>query len=663
MPVDQDNTASLAPKAIRDVIADALLPAHFFAGPGIALEWEHPSTEELPWEIFQGRLLERALTRQTRTFEVWNIHTVEGGARSAEPLLAVMLDLAAGELHVTRGLLCYVWEGYHAGDNVYLSRETTRWVRELVGTIPLARLRDSNELRADLTGCLFAAVVGVSRLPLTSVEAPLPAFALGQLAYFYCPQSARDGGPMRSWPDLLAGALTEERSWTEIAKLHEALLRATPAEELDQAAARLVERWRELDYTLDNLLALLRTVFNEISLSPWTDFVKKALRLVNLLVEGGHLGVAEQAEFLGYLLRQLTRHVTAYNLVTFHHRGANYPDALLLDLVLKEYLRLIERHAELFAKREGRQGRLLRRALRQGYLLRRHYEGLLVPDAPTSPGENARVLPPPHQRVPLEQIVQVVKRTRRLYQGDPLPGHLGEQSRRVLRQSGEDLRHWEELQELGMAVFIDRPLGVFKAPGESDQTVLLSYAAFSKALAAQRLEQLARDDALGLCAEEVERLREELLAWRVEDAPWVPLTAVGRETRPVVSLADALKVSEDFALVHALPRGVREFLRDYDFSELRKRFDLDYLADSARPLVVRGLPRRGEGPLLAVYDFAGRKRLELAIEARQGYVSRGGAEYPGGGLRVLRVWEAEGTGRAPVERDLSTEGLVIFGGK
>ena len=53
-------------------------------------------------------------------------------------------------------------------------------------------------------------------------------------------------------------------------------------------------------------------------------------------------------DFLGWLLRQIGRHLTAYDLVTFHHRGANYPDALVLDAVLKAYLARIEREPELF---------------------------------------------------------------------------------------------------------------------------------------------------------------------------------------------------------------------------------------------------------------------------------------------------------------------------
>src|SRR5262249_20344183 len=146
----------------------------------------------------------------------------------------------------------------------------------------------------------------------------------------------------------------------------------------------------------------------------------------------------------------------------------------------------------------GDRGRLRRRALRQGWLLRRHYEGHLVPDAPTSPGENARVLPPPHRRVPEEQILQVIQRTRRLYDGDPLAAHLGERAGRVLRRGAADLHPADELRELGMAVFIDRPLGVLKAPAEPDQTPLLSYEAFSQAIADRRITDLARDESFGL---------------------------------------------------------------------------------------------------------------------------------------------------------------------
>jgi hypothetical protein len=183
-----------------------------------------------------------------------------------------------------------------------------------------------------------------------------------------------------------------------------------------------------------------------------------------------------------------------------------------------------------------------------------------------------------------------------------------------LRLSAADLHHPDELRELGMAVFIDRPLGVHKAPAEPDQTPLLSYEAFSRAIADQRLTELARDDGFGWSAEEVKSLRQMLRALAVAG---IPVSAVGREARPVVSVSDALKVSEDFLLLRTLPRGVREFLQQYDVSA-------DHLTPGQRVLLVRGVPRPGGGPLLAVYDAQLRLRMELEIDLRHG------------GLRVVR---------------------------
>src|SRR5207248_10599286 len=137
--------------------------------------------------------------------------------------------------------------------------------------------------------------------------------------------------------------------------------------------------------------------------------------------------------------------------------GANYPDALLLDAVLKAYLARAEDSPGLFLGGDGDGGssrrRLRRRALRQGWLLRRRYEGHPVPDLPTSPGENSRVLPPTHPRVPEEQILQPARRRRRLYADDPLPAHLGPRGAVVLRASVADLEHPAERRALGLALF------------------------------------------------------------------------------------------------------------------------------------------------------------------------------------------------------------------
>ncbi len=47
-------------ESVRALVAEMVRPAHFFVGPDLALKWEHVASEELVWEIFQGRLLDPA---------------------------------------------------------------------------------------------------------------------------------------------------------------------------------------------------------------------------------------------------------------------------------------------------------------------------------------------------------------------------------------------------------------------------------------------------------------------------------------------------------------------------------------------------------------------------------------------------------------------------
>src|SRR5262249_25333828 len=150
----------------------------------------------------------------------------------------------------------------------------------------------------------------------------------------------------------------------------EALLHAVGAEELGDAAAALRARWAGLGWGAAEWFALLGEMFNEASLSPWTDLSARVLLWLRRLEADGFADAADTVDFLGGLLRRLGRHLTAYDLVTFHHRGANYPDALLLDLALKDYLSRLEARPDLFG---GDAGRPRRRALRQAWLLRRHY--------------------------------------------------------------------------------------------------------------------------------------------------------------------------------------------------------------------------------------------------------------------------------------------------
>jgi hypothetical protein len=646
----RSQSVALTPETVRAVIADVMRPANFYAGEPLTLEWEGPTVGTIPWEVFRGRLLDPAFTRQRRTFEAWHVYQVEAGARSAEPVVSVKVDAVAGEVHVTRALYCYAWEGYDAGGNVYLSRATRKWVRELVGTVRLARLADAEELRDELACRLFQAVVGTSRLPLTSVEAPLPAFSLGHLAYCYRPTGT---GSVRSWEELARLPAETDLAAVERPKLLETLLHATPRVDLGRMAEVFFG-------PAETPVALLQALFNEVSLSPYTDLADKTLALLEVLEERGRLSPAGRVDFLGWLLRQLARHLSAYDLVTFHQRGANYPDALLLDALLACYLDLAENRPELFAdapdvdQRERRTRRWRRRALRQACLLRTWYEGLSVPDAPTSQGEALRVLPEPHPRVPEEQILQPTRRQRRLFAGNPLADRLQGRSRTLLEQAVNDLDRPDELRELGMALFLDRPFGSGKEPTEPDGTLLLSYEAFSPGLADRRLEYLA-DKLQVLPAEALTRLRQQLHSELAVSG--LPVDGLPVAARPgVVSLADARQAAPDFLLLRTTARSARDFLALYDFRLLRDRFGLAWLAPEQRLLLVgSGAP----GGPVTVYDAELRPRLELVFDPSAGYSSRAGVAFPSSGLQVVRVWEDGPAPGALRERDLRGEGLVL----
>src|SRR5262249_58821402 len=109
-----------------------------------------------------------------------------------------------------------------------------------------------------------------SRLPLTSVEAPLPDFTLGELGYFYRSLVRVPDAPMESCHDLIEGAWQADLSWLEQVKLLELVLRATPADRLQAATALWSARLRQLraDRTIP---WLLRGLFDGRGLSPYTD--------------------------------------------------------------------------------------------------------------------------------------------------------------------------------------------------------------------------------------------------------------------------------------------------------------------------------------------------------------------------------------------------------
>jgi hypothetical protein len=587
-------------------------------------------------------LLEPAHSRLSEVFEAWSVYWLEGKSRSDEPILSLKLDWPARQIHVVRAIHSYVWEGYDAGGNVILSRETTRWVRELVGTIFVEAFERGAEFLDEIICQLFQAVVGVSRLPLTSLEAPLPAFVLGRMAYFF-QSSLVTPGPIRAVKDLI-GHFTKDWAGREQTKLLEIILRATPKQQLSGVVALFVARWKEIGYERTAIPRLLRDLFEEISLSPYTDFVEKALAFVALLEEQGVWSAEQLVDFLSWLLRHIVQHLTAYDLATFHHRGANYPDVLLLDEVLKSYLSLIESRADLFLRADGetdlarRRKRMRRRALRQAWLLRRGYEGHPVPEAPTSPGENRRVLPFPHERIPEQQILHPETRTKRLYENDCLDRYLSERVAIILRQSISDLDHPEEMQELGMGLFLDRPLGIFKSPGEPDQTPLLSYQAFSRFIAEKRIRFL--EERLGLLDPEKGKVLEREL--RLGPMKGFKPSHRGEPAHPSsVSLSDALKAAPDFVILRTTKKSVEEFTSCFHFEVLDPELSVDQVRLSL--LIVRE-PSEGERRpwLMSVYDGRRMKRWELQVDPSQGYYCRAGIELPRAGLRLIRSWREDG---------------------
>jgi hypothetical protein len=397
-------------------------------------------------------------------------------------------------------------------------------------------------------------------------------------------------------------------------------------------------RWREIGHSAEEFKALMRELFDEISLSPYTDFVKKTLAFVEILEQAAAWTAEDRVDFLSWLLRRIVRHLTAFDLRTFHHRGANYPDALLLDAVLKSYLQAIEARPELFFSSLDDtyslklQKRRRRRALRQSWLLRRWYEGLPIPEFPTSPGENRRVLPGDKTRIRDDQILQPEKRSKRLFDNDNLDGHARQEAADLLKQSLADLQHSEELHELGMAIFLDRPLGVSKNPGEPDQTPLLSYLAFSRFIAQTRLKFFAE---IGLLTEKEHwQLTDSVESLNIRG---ISPASSGEQVRPgSVSISDALRVAPDFVILRTTKRSASQFMEYLGVKNLGLPGGLPLL------IVREPSPSGNSDPVLAFYDYTLTKRSELIFDASQGFTCRAGVELPRAGLRKLRVWKENG---------------------
>ncbi|HEV3145034.1 MAG TPA: hypothetical protein VGZ47_14175 [Gemmataceae bacterium] len=571
-----------------------------------------------------------------------------------EPVLSVKFDAESGEVHVTRSILCYAWQAYADEQGAIQSRETLKRNRELVGSLQFSNYRAYDELQADLTETLFLAVIGISRLPLTSEEAPHPAFTFGQ--WMYCFRSDAGDSHCSDIAEWITRSLWQELSWRCKGRLLEFVIRASAQDKIDGLAEQWLRQWSATRHSADDLLQLFRVLFEEISLSPYTDFVTKFLSFVQALVQRQYVSPSDEVDFLTFQLRLLWRHLNAFDLVRFHHRGANYPDALLLDEFLHRLraivnsipdLLLTDAHDNAAAEKKKR---LRRRGVRQGWFLRCHYEGLAVPELPTSPGENNRVLPRPFRRLPDEEILNPAKRPRHLFAESGSELFLSGSMREILSQSIRNLDDTEELQELGTALFLDRPLGVGKRPGELDRTPLLSYVAFSRKLAHERLRQLAACSGLEPLRSKQDQLHLRLnsteFSMGVSRANAVPLQRPG-----VACLEDAFLVADDFVFLRSTRRSLQEFLHWFDLTRLAANGDSQILL-SGRCLLLRDDQRTGE---VWVYDEKWQKRMRLEADFRQGWIAKPGCELPRGGLAAYFL-DPESSVEVPVKSSLHCKG-------
>jgi hypothetical protein len=185
-----------------------------------------------------------------------------------------------------------------------------------------------------------------------------------------------------------------------------------------------------------------------------------------------------------------------------------------------------------------------------------------------------------------------------------------------------------------MALFLDRPLGVFKAPGEPDQTPILSYEAFSRSIAERRLKALRKDFEL-LSESEHAQTHDALRQLSVGGITLTPPRGPGRIG---VSVHDASRVADDFLFLRTTARSAKHFFALFDFAALHDRPLMESLEPPNSCLILEASAIGEQTPgSIFVFGAGYRRRLDLRINAAQGYETRGGMEYPVAGLDTVRT--------------------------
>ena len=212
--------------------------------------------------------------------------------------------------------------------------------------------------------------------------------------------------------------------------------------------------------------------------------------------------------------------------------------------------------------------------------------------------------------------------------------------RKHSRRAVDDLADPGELLELGTALFLDRPLGLFHGPGQLDRTPLVAYQAYSRKVAEAQIRRLCA----GLNLDSIRSGRLLELLGQAQ-AGGLPISQLPRRDAPgVVALEDALRATDDFVVRRTMRHSLSELLAGYDLTALAvtARAAHQWLTTSADVLLVRTAAReqaQAGCSFLAAMDGNLRVRIELALPCpgRPEYFERTGSERLRNGLRVTRT--------------------------
>ncbi|HMP60987.1 MAG TPA: hypothetical protein PKD86_16710 [Gemmatales bacterium] len=605
---------------LADRIAAALHPERCVTAAGLSACLVPDAGRQRRWELFRGQLVDPLLTREERWQQSWELHLISGSAAPAGATLAVRFDPAAGLLHVTRGFPI-LGEVPQAEGNIISTRPAERWSEELIAS---RRLGDppseGDDLSTWLERALFLATVGTSRLAITSPESPLPVWSWGLLHY-----QPRAWSSPESWWQASGDRWAERFRWARC----EFELRRTPSDDMAVVAARILEAVLRAGGE-DAFDQTLRGMLRQLALTPGQRLIANWLTLLAAWRDRAPDSAAWPS-FLTHTVRLLHRHLTAFDLERFHNQGANYPDALLVDGLVKLLLPLRNEPG-------------LAAAWALACRLRQSLTGLWVPPSPTSPGESLRVRPAeaaaePTPRVQSERSGALS----RLFVDEPLTSLLAG----TVPPSGPFA-----VRELGLALFLDRPLGLPKLAQRValDRTPLVSYLAFSRELAQARLDQLLGWGWITLADHAVLAAELGRLVLPGIAAQELPLP----QPRPgVVSLEDARLAAADFVYLATTAPGRAELWHACRFTDPDWEPFLDWLLGPGCGLVIRSPRARClEEPeaFLTAYDAELRPRLEFSLPAVPTEVAymepEPGREVPAEGLVLCHAWDETGQEQA-----------------